>query len=126
MPSQPLRCVFVTLSPLLSAIVADALSRRVDFQLLAQFDQGEGLAERLEALTPDLAVIGVNRADSEDLGTSLLARLPRAKILLLSTSADLACLYEMRPHRQVLTDFSPDTLLAAILGAGDVAGPGKI
>jgi hypothetical protein len=128
MPSRPLRCVFVTLAPLLSSIVAATLSRRRDLQLLPELDQREGLAERLEILAPDLAVIGIDPAesDSEQLGVSLLERLPRTRILLLNTSGERACLYEMRPHRQVLADFSPDMLLCAILGPEDDSGPVRI
>lgn len=112
---QQLRCVFVTIAPLLSSIIAAALARRVDFRLLAQLDEREGLAARLEALSPDLVVIGLGPQETDELGAALLAHLLKPKILLISATGDQAYLHEMVPHRGVLTDFSPETLLRTIL-----------
>jgi DNA-binding NarL/FixJ family response regulator len=112
-----MRCVFVTISPLLSAIIADVVSRRGRFQLLAHFDERAGLAARLMQLSPDLVVMGLLPGERPEIGASLLDHLPRAKILLVSGGADFAYLYELRPHRAVLFDFSPDNLAAAIVGS---------
>jgi hypothetical protein len=119
MSSQPLRCVFVTLAPLLSAILAEALSRRIELRLLPQLDERDQLAQRLVALSPDLVVIGLGPGESDDIGAPLLSRLPNSRILLISSAADYAYVHQMRPHRQVLFDFSPDTLLEALLGPPD-------
>jgi DNA-binding NarL/FixJ family response regulator len=115
MQTQELRCVYVTISLLLSSIISEALSRRIALRLLAQLDDREGLAAALEALQPDLVVIGLTPGESDDFGASLLARIPRTKILIMGDTGDYACLYEMRLHRGVLLDFSPDNLVAAIL-----------
>jgi DNA-binding NarL/FixJ family response regulator len=121
MPLQQLQCVFVSISPLLSALVAEAVSRRVELRLLAQFDGRDGLAERLEALNPQIVVVGLGPGESDDIGASLLAHVPRAKILLISGGGDYAYVYEMQLHRGVLFDFSPDTLAAAICAADGAA-----
>jgi hypothetical protein len=118
MPSNRLRCVFVTIPPLLSAIITETLSRRVDLQLLREIEERDALAERLAALSPDLAVIGLAPGESDQIGALLLSHVPQARIVLVASGADYTCLYEMRPHREVLFDFSPDTLLTALLGAG--------
>jgi chemotaxis response regulator CheB len=118
MLSNRLRCVFVTIPPLLSAIISETLSRRIDLQLLGEIEERDALAERLEALSPDLAVVGLAPGESDQMGALLLSHLPKARIILIASGADYACLYEMRSHREVLFDFSPDTLLTAILGAG--------
>jgi hypothetical protein len=121
MPLQQLQCVFVSISPLLSTLVAEAVSRRVELRLLAQFDERDRLAQRLKALNPQIVVIGLGPGESDDIGASLLAHVPRAKILLISCGGEYAYVYERHPHRGVLFDFSPDTLTAAIFASDEVA-----
>jgi hypothetical protein len=121
MPMQQLQCVFVSISPLLSTLVTEAVSRRVELLLLAQFDARDGLAQRLAALNPQMVVIGLGPGESDDLGAALLAHVPRAKILLISCGGEYAYVYEMQPHRGVLFDFSPDTLAAAIFASDRAA-----
>jgi hypothetical protein len=115
MSSQRLRCVFVTMAPLLSEIVTAALAKRVDLQVLAQFPEREQLTPRLQALSPDLAVIGLKPGEPDEIGFSLLAHLPRAKLVLISDDGNCAYVHELVPRRKVLRDFSPDALLAALL-----------
>jgi hypothetical protein len=121
MPSQQLLCVFVSISPLLSALVEKAISRRVELQSVERIDAREGLPGRLEALNPGIVVVGLNPGESDEIGASLLAQVPRAKIVLISGGGDYAYVYEMRPHRGVLFDFSPDALAAAIFEPGGVS-----
>jgi len=121
MPSQQFLCVFVTISPLLSALVEEAISRRLELQCIERIDERAELPERLDALQPDLVVVGLNPGESDEIGAVLLARVPRAKIVLISGGGDYAYVYEMQPHRGMLFDFSPETLAAAIFGRGGVA-----
>lgn len=121
MPLQRLQCVFVSISPLLSTLVAEAISRRGELRLLAQFDERDGLAQRLEKLNPQMVVVGLGPGESDEIGAALLAHIPHAKILLISAGGEYAYVYEMRPHRGVLFDFSPDMLAAAIFAADGVA-----
>jgi hypothetical protein len=116
MQQSQLRCVFVTVPPLLAAILVEALSRRVELHLLAEFDAREGLAERLEGLAPDLLVVGLTPGEPDALGASLIQHIPRSKVLLISTSGDQAFVYEMRSCRSALSNFSPDNLLTIVLG----------
>jgi hypothetical protein len=116
MQQSQLRCVFVTVPPLLAAILVEALSRRVELHLLAESDAREGIAERLEGLTPDLLVVGLTPGEPDALGASLIQLIPRGKVLLISNSGDQAFVYEMRSCRSVLSNFSPDTLLTIVLG----------
>jgi DNA-binding NarL/FixJ family response regulator len=121
MKTPQLRCVFVTLSPLFSVIIADTLSRRVEVRLLAEFAERDGLAGHLTALAPDLVVIGLGPAESDEIGASLLAEVPQARVLLISDDGEFAYLHEMRPYRSVLFDFSPDSLLTAIVARAGAA-----
>jgi len=115
MSASQLSCVFVTVPPLLSAIVIEALSRRVQLRLLDRFADRDQLAARLAALSPDLVVIGLGQGESDEMGGALLTQAFKSKILLIGGAGAYAYLYEMRPHREILLDFSPDALLAAIL-----------
>jgi DNA-binding NarL/FixJ family response regulator len=108
------RSVFVTVPPLLAAIVTEALSRDVELELLANLEQRAALQKRLRALHPDLVVIGLANGESDDMGITLLTQLPNTRFVLINASGDYAYIHEMRPARRVLHDFSPDNLLAAI------------
>jgi hypothetical protein len=110
------RGVFVTVPPLLAAIVTEALSRGVELKLLAGLKHRAQLEKRLRALRPDLVVIGLAPGESDELGAGLLAQLPTTRFLLIDAAGDYAYLHEMRPSRSVLHDFSPDNLRAAIRG----------
>ena len=116
MQQSQLRCVFVTVPPLLAAILAEALSRRVELHLLAEYDTREGMAERLEGLAPDLLVIGLTPGEPDAVGAALIELIQHGKVLLISNSGDQAFVYEMRSCRSVLSNFSPDNLLTIVLG----------
>jgi len=111
-----LRCIFVTISPLLSAIVAQALSHSVRLHVLGCIAERNGIERRVAQLAPDLVVIGLQTGESDSLGAALLQHVPGAKILLIASAGDCAFLYEMRPYRAMLFDFSPENLLATLLG----------
>jgi DNA-binding NarL/FixJ family response regulator len=115
-PQRQLRCVFVTVPPVLSAIIANALERRGEVQLLAEYDSRAYLAESLATLTPDLLVVGLTPGESADLGAELLESNPLGKVLLLSACGDLATVYDRHRQHSVLSDFSPDNLLTFVLG----------
>ena len=110
------RGVFVTLPPLLAAIVTEALSRGVELKLLANLKHRAHLEKRLRALRPDLVVIGLAPAESDELGARLMAQLPATRFLLIDLAGNYAYLHEMRPARSELHDFSLADLLAAIRG----------
>ena len=110
-----LRCVLVTIAPLLSSIVAATIARRFDMHLLENIHEREGLQARLLELNPDLVVIGLAPDESDQAAVELLTHLLKAKILLISSNGDCAYLHAMVPHREVLADFSPETLVAALL-----------
>jgi hypothetical protein len=117
MEHPELRCIFVTLSPLLSAIVAQALSRAVKLRVLAHLGERHEIGQRVAGLSPDLVVIGLQSGESDALGATLLAQVPAAKVLLIGDAGNCAFLHEMRPYRATLFDFSPANLVAALLGA---------
>jgi hypothetical protein len=110
-----LRCVFVTVSPLMKALLEETLSSRVRLEILAELANRDGLIRELAALCPDLVVIGMQAREPDDLGAGLLTDLPYARLLLMREDGAAASLYYMRPYRRVLSDFSADQLVAAIV-----------
>jgi DNA-binding NarL/FixJ family response regulator len=120
---QQMRCVFVTVPPLLSAIITNTLSRRVDLQVLGKKGSRESVPEWLATVAPDLLILGITPGESTAIGTELLQLLPRGgKVLVIRDTGDLAVLCEMRPHCSVLSDFSPDKLLTFVFGP-DTSSP---
>ena len=108
------RAVFVTVSPLLSDIIAEVICRRGRLTLVAQLDSEAELASRLPALAPDLVVIGLRIGESDEISQVALDLVPNAKILVISDDGRHAYLHEMQPRRKVFFDFSPASLLAAL------------
>jgi len=108
------RAVFVTVPPLLSDILSEVVCRQGRLSLIAQFGDQTALRDRLPALAPDLVVIGVGAGEVDDVGRTVLGLVPSAKVLVISDDGRHAFLHEMRPHRKVLLDFSPASLMAAL------------
>jgi len=115
MPTTLLRCVFVTVSPLMKTILEETLSSRLRLEILAELASRDGLVRELSELQPELVVIGLRARESDDFGAGLLVDIPQARLLLISADGATACLYDMRPYRWLLSDFSADQLVAAIV-----------
>jgi DNA-binding NarL/FixJ family response regulator len=111
------RAVFVTMPPLLSDIVRELLSEKAGLHVIDQIGDREMLTERLPRLQPDLVVIGLGNGEGDDIGRLVLQVVPNGKVLAISNNGRDACLLEMRLHRSRLLDFSPETLLSAIIAA---------
>jgi hypothetical protein len=65
---------------------------------------------------PDVAIVGGNRG--EDLSAralELINEYPRMKVLTLAEDGAETYVYELRPHRVLIGELSPDALLAAVL-----------
>ena len=109
--------VFVTIPPLLSDIIAEVVCQYAGFRLVGRIDDIATLAEQLPGLAPDIVIIGSNTGEADGLGPIVLELVPAAKVLVISDDGRRAILHQMRPHRIVLCDFSPATLLAALAEA---------
>jgi len=108
------RTVVVTVSPLLADLVIDVLRPRLRVEVAAVLPSREGLADRLQALTPDLVVLGIGDMESDELAAPLLEALPTAMFLVVAANARQAWLHGMRPNRVVLNDFSVAGLVEAL------------
>lgn len=111
------RAVFVTIPPLLSAILAEVASKGVQLRLIAQIER-DALTDQLPVLAPDIVIIGLHGGETDEIGSAVLKLVPGARVLVLSKDAHDAYLHEMRAHRTVLRNFSSAHLLAALEGSG--------
>jgi DNA-binding NarL/FixJ family response regulator len=109
------RAVFVTIPPLLSDLIVEAVCQSLDLAVVAQFSERDALAEQLPALAPDLVVIGLHNGETDQIGAVTLALVPAAKVLVLSSDMRCAYLYQTQIRRDILQDCSPASLRAAIL-----------
>jgi DNA-binding NarL/FixJ family response regulator len=110
------RGVFVTISRLLTDIVIEVLSHRIDFELIAEVDTRDNLVERLRSLRPDIVIVGLFDGETDEIGSLILSAMPTIKVLAITSDQHDAFLYEMRPHRTVMSKFSLETLIAACFG----------
>jgi DNA-binding NarL/FixJ family response regulator len=119
-----LSAVFVTISPLLSDIITEVMSQQVNLNIIAQFDERDPIFNRLPALATDLVVIGLRAGETDEIAAIVLKVVPAAKVIAISSDGRNAYLHEMRPHRGLMVDFSPNELIAALLGRGSGSSSG--
>jgi hypothetical protein len=100
------RTLVVTVSPLLTDIVTTVLQRRLTLDMIGVLPTRERLAELLLELSPDLVLFGLLDTETDASARPLLVALPTARFVVLAANGQQAWLYEMRPHRTALTNFS--------------------
>jgi hypothetical protein len=101
----------VTIPPLFGDIIRQVLAGHVAIEIVAEIGCRNRLRERLRALQPELVLIGLRRGEADTIGLSVLATLPRAKVIAFSSDARNAFVHEVRPHRTELQDCSMGSLL---------------
>jgi chemotaxis response regulator CheB len=110
-----IRSVVITMSPLLTDIIEHLLTGHLDFEVIAEFANRNFSEEALKTICPDLVLVGLRPGESDEIGRSLLALIPPVKVIAFSSDARHGYLHEMRAHRSVIIDISPQTLLKGIL-----------
>jgi hypothetical protein len=108
------RTVVVTVSPLLADLVIDVLRPRLRVEVAAILPTRERLADHLQALMPDLVVLGIGDTESDEIVGPLATALPTAMFLVVAANARQAWLHGTRPNREVLNDFSVADLVEAL------------
>jgi DNA-binding NarL/FixJ family response regulator len=103
----------VTIPPLFADIIRQVLAGHVAIEIVAEIGRRNRLEERLR-LQPDLVLIGLRRGEADRVGLSILAVLPRAKVIAFSSDARNAYVHEVRPHRIELQDFSMAALFTLL------------
>jgi DNA-binding NarL/FixJ family response regulator len=110
------RVVLMGMPQMLREIVRAVVRAEPDLAVIGEFeDEVEALVE-IEAHEAGVLITGLVESQELDFD-SLLGRHPRLRVLAVSDDASEMSLHELRPHRQMLGEVSPETLLAVIRGS---------
>jgi len=107
------RIVLVDLPPLLREIVRETASREPDLEVVSEHEAGIDLLAAVERDDPDFLIVGSQEA-TEQTVASLIAGGRRLRALEVRSDGRESVLYELRPHRVLLGEISPSTLLQTI------------
>jgi DNA-binding NarL/FixJ family response regulator len=107
------RIVLVDMPPLLREIVRETASREPDLDVVREHEAGVDLQAAVEQDDPDFLIVG-SAAAPEGAVASLVAGGRRLRALEVRSDGRESVLYELRPHRVLLGEISPATLLQTI------------
>jgi chemotaxis response regulator CheB len=110
------RIVLVDMSPLLRAIIREALVPEPDLEVVAEHEGDVDLREVVERDEADFVIVGSDAA-SEECVRSLVAPARGVRALEVRSDGRESVLYELRPHRVSLGEISSDTLLRTVRAA---------
>ena len=117
------RTLVVTLAPLLADLIRDVLQPKFTLDIVGVLHTRESLPQSLRGLAPDLLLLGLKEGETDAIALPLLATLPSVAILVMAPNCQHAWLYEMRPHRSVLSDLSVEALAQALVSRFPADGP---
>jgi chemotaxis response regulator CheB len=109
-----IRTAVVTMSPLLRDIVKELPTGRVRLQIVADLTTRDLLLDRLKTILPDVVLIGLARGETDRIARSILAALPRSRVIAFSSAGRQVYIHEMRPHRTALSDASASAVIRAL------------
>lgn len=109
-----IRTVMVTTPTLLRDVIKQLMVNRVELDVVAELNVRRGLTRTLEAIRPDLVVIGLRSNESVSAIRALLTRIPATKFIALSGNGRSALGFELRLYRTDLGEASPDLLIEFI------------
>jgi DNA-binding NarL/FixJ family response regulator len=116
------RIVLIDMPPLLREIVRDAVAREPDLELVAELEDGPGVAAALEHDGADFVIVGSDAAAAGQV-SALVAAQRGLRALELRADGRESVLYELRPHRVPLGEISAETLVRTIRTASTWTGP---
>lgn len=111
-----IRTVTVTMSPLFRDLVTELLADHRDLDLVGELGTRGRLEDWLQAIAPELVLIGLGRDEGDDIGPRLVRLLPNSKVIAFSSDGRHAFVHGMKPQRIALFDVSPQMLIDAIVG----------
>jgi DNA-binding NarL/FixJ family response regulator len=118
-----IRTALVSLSPLLSDIITQAIKREIELDVVAQISGRGSLEQQLRLIDPDLILIGLRVGETDAIAATALAAAPAAKVIAFSADCRHAYLHEMRACQSTLINVTPAALAEAILGPHTGTGP---
>jgi chemotaxis response regulator CheB len=121
----PIRTAVVTMSPMLRDIVKELPTRGVRLKIVAEFGTRDLLLEQLKTIRPDMVLIGLARAETDQIGRTILLALPWSRVIVFSSGARHLYIHEMRPHRRVLSDVSAQAVIRALRASNRILIPSQ-
>lgn len=107
---RTIRVALIHVEPRLQGILADALAKEEDMELIPY--EAAGFAPGADV--PDAIVCQIEEPLDVALPDRLLRSMPRARVLLVAETGDQAVLYELQPVRRVFLNVSVTQLIGAI------------
>jgi DNA-binding NarL/FixJ family response regulator len=111
-----MRIVLVDMPPLLRGIVRETLAREPDLDIVSEHDADVDVPAAVKRADADFVIVGSD-ASAEAAVSSLVAADRGVRALELRSDGKESVLYELRPHRVLLGEISPETLLRTIRAA---------
>jgi hypothetical protein len=104
------------MSPLFRDLVTSLMSVHCIVELVAELDDRESIEQRLQALAPELALIGLRAGEGDGIGRTLSGAVPGARLIAFSSDNRHAFVHQLHRPRRILLDFSPRQLIDTALG----------
>ncbi|HTR11762.1 MAG TPA: hypothetical protein VMI72_00560 [Roseiarcus sp.] len=102
---------------MLRDIVKQCVGSERDIEIIGEFLADDD-KEPLRLLRPEVVIISLARGEADDVANRLLETAPNAKIVALSSDNRVASCCMLRPHKKVLSDFSPQEIAEFIRNSG--------
>jgi uncharacterized NAD(P)/FAD-binding protein YdhS len=110
---SPRRVLLLAMPPLLHDIFDQLLRDVPGVTLVAADTSAPSLADAAMRADADVVIAG-EQATEPDQVCALLQRHPHARMLSVTHDGRSGVLVELRPHRHVIGDLSPEAVLAAV------------
>jgi DNA-binding NarL/FixJ family response regulator len=104
------------MAPLFRDLVTALLGAHCNVDLVAEIDNRLAIEQRLQALAPELVLIGLGGGEGDEIGAALAGSVPCARLIAFSRDKRHAFVHQLHRPRRVLLDISSRELIDAALG----------
>jgi DNA-binding NarL/FixJ family response regulator len=95
-------------------LITELVASRRPLDVIAEFDDSNGIEARLRAAAPQLILLGLRREQDDGAALALAGLAPQALLIAFSDDRRNAFVYRGRERRIALIDFSAQMLIDAI------------
>jgi DNA-binding NarL/FixJ family response regulator len=109
-----IRTATIALAPMFRDLITELIASRRRLDVIAEFDDSNGIEARLRAAAPQLILLGLRRGQDDRAAQALAMLVPEAQLIAFSDDRRHAFVYRGRERRIALIDFSAQMLIDAI------------
>jgi DNA-binding NarL/FixJ family response regulator len=102
--------------PLFRDLVSALIAGHGKLDVIAKLDNRDAIGQRLQALAPQLVLIGLGGGEADDIASAVLGFVPDAKVIAFSSDSRHAFVHQLHQPRKALLDISSQQLIDAVLG----------